>query len=112
MSLLNDILDLSKVEAGRMELELGRFDFPGALESAITLVKERASRRGVRLELAVDERLGDLTTSAVALDCTRSRTRATGGTADPEDERVDRREGLPGGRRCRGGHGSISEIPA
>jgi signal transduction histidine kinase len=59
LSLINDILDLSKVEAGRMELELGPFDLPGAVESATMLVRERAGRHGIALELAVDERLGD-----------------------------------------------------
>ena len=58
LSLINDILDLSKVEAGRMELELARFDLPAALENALTLVRERASRHGITLGLQVDERLG------------------------------------------------------
>ncbi|HLC40730.1 MAG TPA: HAMP domain-containing sensor histidine kinase, partial [Methylomirabilota bacterium] len=60
LSLINDILDLSKVEAGRMELELTHFDLPSALENALTLVKERASRHGIALELHVDHRLGEL----------------------------------------------------
>ncbi|MGH7318473.1 MAG: ATP-binding protein [Candidatus Rokuibacteriota bacterium] len=59
LSLINDILDLSKVEAGRMELDLTKFDLPMALENAITLVRERAGRHGVAIELAVDERLGE-----------------------------------------------------
>jgi len=59
LSLINDILDLSKIEAGRMELELTRFHLPLALENAITLVRERATRHGIILTLFVDERLGD-----------------------------------------------------
>ncbi len=59
LSLINEILDLSKVEAGRMELELSPFDLPQTLENALTLVRERATRRGVALELALDERLGN-----------------------------------------------------
>jgi len=58
LSLINDILDLSKIEAGRMELELTDFDLPAAMDNAVTLVRERASRRGVTLEMAVEERVG------------------------------------------------------
>jgi signal transduction histidine kinase len=59
LSLINDILDLSKIEAGHMELELTTFDLPNALDNALVLIRERASRHGVRLERVVDEQLGD-----------------------------------------------------
>ncbi len=58
LSLINDILDLSKIEAGRMELELATFDLPMAVANALTLVQERASRHGVTLDLSVDKGLG------------------------------------------------------
>jgi signal transduction histidine kinase len=60
LSLINDILDLSKIEAGRMELELSDFHLPTALDSALTLVRERAGRRSIALQLSVDERLGQI----------------------------------------------------
>jgi signal transduction histidine kinase len=60
LSLINDILDLSKIEAGRMELELVTFDLQAALANALTLVRERAMRRGIRLELKTDPQLGTL----------------------------------------------------
>jgi signal transduction histidine kinase/putative methionine-R-sulfoxide reductase with GAF domain len=58
LSLINDILDLSKIEAGRMELELSDFDLPNAIENTLILVRERAQRLGVTLACAIDERLG------------------------------------------------------
>jgi signal transduction histidine kinase len=60
LSLINDILDLSKIEAGRMELELTDFRLPTALDSALTLVRERAGRRNITLQMSVDERLGEV----------------------------------------------------
>jgi signal transduction histidine kinase/HAMP domain-containing protein len=60
LSLINDILDLSKVEAGRMELEVTAFDLPQAIANALILVRERAAGRGVTLGVAVDGRLGEL----------------------------------------------------
>jgi signal transduction histidine kinase/putative methionine-R-sulfoxide reductase with GAF domain len=59
LSLINDILDLSKIEAGRLELDLTKFYLPVALENALTVVRERATRHGIALDLAVDDRLGD-----------------------------------------------------
>jgi signal transduction histidine kinase len=50
LALINDILDLSKIEAGRMELELARFDLQAAIANAMTLVRGRAERHGIRLE--------------------------------------------------------------
>ena len=57
LSLINDILDLSKIEAGRMELEPTDFNLPGAIENTLTLVRERAHRRGIALERTLDPRL-------------------------------------------------------
>jgi signal transduction histidine kinase len=59
LSLINEILDLSKVEAGRMELELASFDLPLAIDNARTFVRERATKHGIMLDLSVDDRLGD-----------------------------------------------------
>jgi GAF domain-containing protein len=58
LSLINDILDLSKVEAGRMELEVTQFDLPAAVDNALTLVRERAGRRGIALGRDLDRRVG------------------------------------------------------
>ena len=60
LSLINDILDLSKIEAGRMELELTDFDLPTAIENALMLVRERAGRRSLTLHKSVDAGVGQL----------------------------------------------------
>jgi signal transduction histidine kinase len=60
LSLINDILDLSKIEAGRMELELTEFDLPTAINNTLILVRERAQRHGITLGRTVDERLGTI----------------------------------------------------
>jgi GAF domain-containing protein len=60
LSLINDILDLSKIEAGRMELELTEFDLPTAIENALMLVRERAGRRSLTLQTSIDDRLGQI----------------------------------------------------
>lgn len=57
LSLINDLLDLAKVESGRIELDVKQFDLPSALENSITLLRERANRHGILIDLAIDERL-------------------------------------------------------
>ena len=61
LALVNDILDLSKVEAGRMELELTQFSLAALVADASALLRERASQKGVRLIVATDETLGTVT---------------------------------------------------
>ena len=60
LSLINDILDLSKVEAGRMELELSEFHVPSAVQNAMTLVRERAQTHGITLKARVDPKLNEI----------------------------------------------------
>jgi signal transduction histidine kinase len=58
LALINDILNLSKVEAGRMELELSTFALEPALEAGLVMVRERAAGKGIALSLQVTEDAG------------------------------------------------------
>src|SRR6185312_12329625 len=51
---INDVLDLSKVEAGQVELELAPFSLQDALDRGVAMVRERATSGGVRVTLAVN----------------------------------------------------------
>ncbi len=59
LALINDILDLSKIEAGRMELDVAHFDLRDAMANAMTLVRGRAERHGIRLESQVASEVGE-----------------------------------------------------
>jgi signal transduction histidine kinase/ActR/RegA family two-component response regulator len=58
LELLNEILDLSKVEAGRMELEYGSFDLRTLLELATSMLRERATLHGIDLRVDTEDDLG------------------------------------------------------
>jgi signal transduction histidine kinase len=58
LDLINEILDLSKVEAGRMELEPVALSLPEVLEQALSLVRDRAARQSLTVELEIDPEVG------------------------------------------------------
>ncbi len=62
LSLINDILDLAKIEAGRMELELSQVAVPELLHGAVSMHSERADRGGI--ELALTTRPAEINISA------------------------------------------------
>jgi len=67
LALLGDILDLSKVEAGRMELDLTTFPLDDVLVQALSLVRERAALHGIRLTLEAADGLGPVTADELRL---------------------------------------------
>jgi signal transduction histidine kinase len=54
LSLINDVLDLSKVEAGQVELEITPFSLPDTLERGVVMVRERATKEGVRVAVTTN----------------------------------------------------------
>jgi signal transduction histidine kinase/DNA-binding response OmpR family regulator len=53
LALINDILDISKLEAGKVELEIIDFDLVATVESAITLLAPKAREKGLRLDTTI-----------------------------------------------------------
>ncbi|MDQ2913891.1 MAG: GAF domain-containing protein, partial [Chloroflexota bacterium] len=97
LSLINDILDLSKIEAGRMELEPSEFDLPSAIENTLILVRERAQRREITLRHTVDERLGVIRADERKLKQVLLNLLSNALKFTPEGGRIDVRAGMHDG---------------
>ncbi len=97
LSLINDILDLSKIEAGRMDLEVAVFDLPAAIDDAMLLMRERAGRRGIMLERHVDERLGEVRADQRKIKQVLLNLLSNAVKFTPEGGRIDVRAGLANG---------------
>jgi signal transduction histidine kinase len=98
LSLINDVLDLAKIEAGRMDLELSQVEIPDILRSAISMHSERAGRGGIQLGLTTDPEEITITADArrvrqVAFNLLSNAVKFT-----PADGRVDVSAHLDDGR--------------
>ena len=65
LALISDLLDLSKVEAGRIELQPQPFFLPEALQAALYTIRRQAEAKGLQLSLSIDEGLSMLTADPI-----------------------------------------------
>ena len=96
LSLIDDVLDLSKVEAGQIELRTAPFSLPQTLERGVVTLRERATKSGVRMALSsdpgVDTVIGDeRRINQVVLNLLSNAVKFTpaGGTIEVNAQRVD-----------------------
>jgi PAS domain S-box-containing protein len=64
LSLINDILDLSKIEAGKEELELSQVSIEELLENSLVMIREKAMRHGIGLDLDISPEVEGLEITA------------------------------------------------
>lgn len=59
LAVLNDVLDLSKIEAGKLELQVGRVDVSELIDQAVTMVSQQAKAKGLSLRISRDPQLAE-----------------------------------------------------
>ncbi|MBD2197348.1 MULTISPECIES: hybrid histidine kinase/response regulator HrmK [Calothrix] len=67
LALINDILDLSKIEANQLEVEWGVVNLPTLCRNVMALVKEKAANKGLKLLLDIDPNVTTLVADSLRL---------------------------------------------
>jgi signal transduction histidine kinase len=67
LSMINDILDLTKIEAGKYELELSHFNLAALIDSALTMLAPRAEKKGVRLIKNIPDAIKPITADEIRI---------------------------------------------
>ena len=97
LSLINDILDLAVPRGRRMEAELTDFHLPTVIDTAVTLVRERAGRRGITPQATVDPQLADVRADEWRLKQVMLNLLSNAIKFTPEGGRIDVRAGVTDG---------------
>ena len=67
LRLINDILDLSKIEAGKMQLEISEFSISDLIGSSFAMLREKAMKHGISLTSEQDEDIGIITADQIKI---------------------------------------------
>lgn len=67
LRLINDMLDLSRIESGKMELELKEFYLPEVIESSLAMLGENAMTHGIKMTANIEEGIGTITADELRL---------------------------------------------
>ncbi len=68
LALINDVLDLSKIEAGQLEIHAQSFDLNASIEQAIEAIRPQAEAKGLKLSVQLSPRLGRMTSDRRRVD--------------------------------------------
>lgn len=68
LALINDVLDISKIEAGQLSLSPAPFALREAVEKAASLVAPMAEKKGIDLEVGIDDDVAEITTDQRRLE--------------------------------------------
>ena len=60
LDLINDVLDISKIEAGQLELSSEIFDFRASVDKVVNIVNPLAEKKGLPIKMSVDNAIDDI----------------------------------------------------
>ncbi|MGB7539990.1 MAG: PAS domain S-box protein [Anaerolineales bacterium] len=64
LALINDVLDISKIEAGQLEMHIESFDLRASIEKAAAIVKPLAEKKGLTLDVELSPEIGIFTSDS------------------------------------------------
>ena len=68
LSLINDVLDISKIEAGQLELAVTTFELRPSIEKIMELISPIANKKGIKLKLDIDENIDKVITDQLRFE--------------------------------------------